>query len=106
MSHVLAIAGGGVSCLLAALTAVVLIAGLRRLARRLGDRHGERLLHGICFALIGVLLGESLPLLWPALAPWHNLVLGGSLGLVWGAMLPGMPSRRRSADTTNARSAA
>lgn len=102
MSPILAIVSGAVSCVLAALLAAALITGLRWLAHCHGGRHGERLLHGICFALIGALLGAGLPLLWPALAAWYALVLGASLGLVWAAMQPGMPSRRRAADTTDA----
>lgn len=94
MSRVLTSVGGALLCALAGLLAMGLVAGLRWLARRYGGPSAESWLHGLCFVTIGVLLGEALPLLWPALAPWHDAVLGACIGLVGEAARPGRPSRR------------
>ena len=94
-SHVLATMGGTALCVLAALLAAMPVAGLRWLARRYGGTAVERLVHIVWFALLGVLVSQGLPLLWPALVPWHSVVTGISFGLVWAAMRPGMPVHRR-----------
>ncbi|CAM5347560.1 hypothetical protein [Rhodanobacter lindaniclasticus] len=101
MSPVLSIMGGAALCVLAALLTAMPVAGLRWLARLYGGTVAETLLHIVWFALIGVLVSRSLPLLWPALAPWHSLVAGVSFGLVWAAMRPGMPAHRRRITRTD-----
>ena len=95
MNHVLGAMGGTALCVLAALLTAMPVAGLRWLARRYGGTAAESLVHIVWFALIGVLVSQGLPLLWPALAPWHSVVIGISFGLVWTAMRPGMPVHRR-----------
>lgn len=72
---------GPLICLSGAALVALAVAGLQRLARRTNNPRVERLLRIVLFALIGSLLGEALPVLWPALKPWHSLVLGACIGL-------------------------
>ncbi len=107
MVHVLAIVGGALLCGLTAVLVALAVAGLHWLAQRVGGTGATRLLQSLWLATISVLLSEGLPLLWPALAPWHVLVLGACFGLVGAAMRPGMAGRRRATrPTDDARSAA
>jgi hypothetical protein len=76
---------GPLICLSRPALVALAVAGLQRLARRASNPRVERLLRVVRFALIGALLGEALPWLWPVLKPWHSLVLGASIGLAWAA---------------------
>lgn len=94
MEHIADFIGKGLLYLLVALAVALATMGLQALARRYGGARGERLLKLVFAAMIGVTLGNTLPSLYPALAPWSTLVLGASIGFVFTAMQPGIPTRR------------
>jgi hypothetical protein len=93
MDHAIGFSGGLLACVVAALAVGMAARWLQCLAARSGNRRAPHLLRGLLAMLIGVLLGEGLPLLWPALAPWRPVVLGACIGLASGATRNGESMR-------------
>ncbi|MBD8872331.1 hypothetical protein [Rhodanobacter sp. DHB23] len=106
MDHAITFTGGLLACVVAGLAIDATVGLLHRLAQRSGHRQALPLLRGVLAALTGVLLGEGLPLLWPALLPWRPVVLGACIGLAFGAMRNGgsmRMARRHATPSAEAR---
>lgn len=69
----------------AALLVIVVVRGLQRLTERRERWRAKRLLRTTLAAVMGVLMAEGLPLLWPALTEWKPAVFGACLGLAFAA---------------------
>lgn len=93
MDQAIGFSGALLACAVACVVAAWVVDTTARLLHRLAERSGHRyalpLLRCVLAALIGVLLGEGLPLLWPALAPWRPAVMGICIGLAFGAVRNG-----------------
>lgn len=89
MDQAIGFSGGLLACVAAALAVNMAVRLLHRLAQRSGHRNALPLLRCVLAALIGTLLGEGLPLLWPVLAPWRPAVLGACISLAFCAVRSG-----------------
>lgn len=92
MEQVVGFIGKGLLYLLIVIITALAVAGAQWLARRYGGVKGGRLLQCVFAAAIGGTLGNALPVLYPALAPWSMPVLGASIAFVFAAMQPGIPT--------------
>lgn len=105
MNHAIGLFGGLLACVAAALAVDATTRLLHRLAERSGNPNAPRVLRCVLAVVIGVLVGEGLPLLWPELVPLRAVALGAGIGLAFGAIRIGGSMRIRHGQVNSSREA-